>query len=69
MRFFIAKDLEDNKFQHNADNVLEMTKQVTDNKCPKYFTTDGLSEYEKSSKRVFGKDTYHMRYIHLKGDM
>ena len=68
-RFFIAKDLADNKFQHNADHLLELTKQVAGNKSPKYFTTDGLPAYQKSSKRVFGKGTYHMRHIHLKGDM
>ena len=58
----------DNKFQHNADHFLEMTKQVTGNKSPKHFITDGLSAYMKSSKKIFGKDTVHTRHIHLKED-
>ena len=67
-RFFIAKDIADTKFQHNADHLLEMTKQVAGNKSPKHFITDGLPAYMKSSKKVFGKDTLHTRHIHLKGD-
>ena len=67
-RFFIAKDLADNKFQHNADHLLEMTKQVAGDKSPKHFITGELPTYMKSSKRIFGKDTLHTRYIHLKGD-
>ena len=67
-RFFIVKDMADTKFQHNADNLLEMTKQVAGNKSPKHFITDGLPAYMKSSKKVFGKGTLHTRHIHLKGD-
>ena len=67
-RFWIAKDVADNKFQHNADHLLEMTKQVAGNKSPKHFITDGLPAYMKSSKRIFGKDALHTRHIHLKGD-
>ena len=67
-RFFIAKDMADNKFQHNADHLLEMTKQVAGNRSPKHFITDGLPAYMKSSKKIFGKDTLHTRHIHLKGD-
>ena len=67
-RFFIAKDIANNKFQHNVDHLLEMTKQVAGNKSPKHFITDGLAAYIKSSKKIFGKDTLHTRHIHLKGD-
>ena len=67
-RFWIAKDLADTKFQHNADHLLEMTKQVADNKNPKHFITDRLPAYMKSSRKIFGKDTLHTRHIHLKGD-
>ena len=67
-RFWIAHEVADNKFQHNADHLLEMTKQVAGNKSPKHFITDGLPAYMKSSKKIFGKDTLHTRHIHLKGD-
>ena len=66
-RYWLASDLADNKFQHNADSLLSMTK-LTAGKVPRHFITDGLQAYQKSSKRVFGKGTNHMRHIHLKGD-
>ena len=65
--YWLASDLADNKFQHNADSLLAMTK-LTAGKIPRHFITDGLQAYQKSSKRVFGKETNHMRHIHLKGD-
>ncbi len=49
----------DTKFQHNADHLLEMTKQVAGNRSPKHFITDGLPAYMKSSKKIFGKNTPH----------
>ena len=54
----------DTKFQHNADRLLELTKNAI-GKSPKHFTTDGLPAYRKSSKRVFGKDAQHYSHIHL----
>ena len=56
-----------NKFQHNADNLLKSTKLQAGNKSPRNFITDGLPAYMKSSKKVFGKDTNHVRHIHLAG--
>ena len=67
-RYFLAYDMANTKFQHNADRLLELTKNAI-GKSPKHFTTDGLPAYRKSSKRVFGKDTQHHAHIHLKGDM
>ena len=66
-RYWLASDMADNKFHHNADNLLELTKKQA-GKNPKIFITDGLQAYMKSSKKVFGKDTLHTRHIHLKGD-
>ncbi len=59
-------DIADNKFQHNADNLLRMAKQQS-GKSPRNFITDGLPAYAKSSKKVFGKDTNHVKHIHLAG--
>ena len=55
------------KFQHNADSLLEKTRQKIGNKSPAHFVTDGLPAYAKSSKKVFGKKTNHIRHIHLAG--
>ena len=66
-RFWLASDLTDNKFQHSADNLLELTKKQI-GKSLRNFITDGLPAYMKSSKKIFGKDTLHTRHIHLKGD-
>ncbi len=57
-RYWLASDLADNKFQHNADNLLHLTKQQA-GKTPKHFITDKLPAYMKSSKKIFGKKTHH----------
>ena len=41
-----------------------MTKKQA-GKTPRNFITDGLPAYMKSSKKVFGKETHHVRHIHL----
>ena len=67
-RYWLASDMANNKFHHNADSLLELTKRQA-GKSPRIFITDGLPAYMKSSKKVFGKNTNHIRHIHLKGDM
>ena len=67
-RYWLASDLADTKFQHNADRLLELTKKVI-GKTPTQFITDGLPAYKKSSKKIFGKKTNHSRHIHIDGDM
>ena len=66
-RYWLASDMAHTKFQHNADRLLELTKEKIGDKSPAHFVTDGLPAYAKSSKKVFGKDTNHIRHIHLKG--
>ncbi len=63
-RYWLASDLADNMFQHNADSLLQLTKSQA-GKSPRNFITDGLSAYAKSSRRVFGKGTNHVKHIHL----
>ncbi len=65
-RYWLASDLADNKFQHNADSLLDMTKKQA-GKNPRNFITDGLPAYAKSSRKVFGKGTNHVKHIHLAG--
>ena len=43
-----------------------MTKERI-GKSPTHFVTDGLPAYQKSSRKVFGKKTNHIRYIHISG--
>ena len=67
-RYWLASDIASTKFQHNADNLLELAK-LQAGKTPRNFITDGLPAYIKSSKKIFGKKTNHVRHIRLKGDM
>ena len=55
------------KFKHNADTLLELTKQTAGNKVPKQFITDGLPAYKKSGKKIFGKGTYHLSDVGIRG--
>ena len=66
-RFWITQELADSKYQHNADNLLQQTLKQTGGKKPTNFITDGLPAYAKSSKRIFGKSTRHIKHIHLAG--
>jgi len=65
-RYWLASDMAETKFQHNADNLLELTK-LQAGKNPRNFITDGLPAYMKSSKKIFGKKTNHVRHIHIAG--
>jgi transposase-like protein len=67
-RYWLASDMADTKFQHNADKLLDLTKKAI-GKNPRRFITDGLPAYKKSSRRIFGKKTEHTRYIHIQGNM
>jgi len=49
-----------------ADSLLEMTKKQA-GMAPKNFITNGLPAYAKSSRKVFGKKTNHVRHIHVAG--
>ena len=65
-RYWLASEMAHTKFQHNADNLLRITKRQM-GKSPAHFVTDGLPAYMKSSKKVFGKKTNHIRHIHIAG--
>ena len=66
-RFWITQELADSKFQHDADNLLQQTLEQTGGKKPTNFITDGLPAYAKSSKKIFGTKTQHVKHIHLAG--
>ena len=65
-RYWLASDLADNKFQHNADSLLRLTREQA-GKSPRNLITDGLPAYARSSRKVFGKGTNHVRHVHLAG--
>ena len=65
-RYWITQELADSKFQHDADNLLQQTLKQTGRE-PTNFITDGLPAYAKSSEKVFGKKTQHVKHIHLAG--
>ena len=57
-RYWIAFDLADNKFHHNADDLLRACKART-GKAPSVFIIDKLAAYQKASHKMFGNGTYH----------
>ncbi len=65
-RYRITHELADSKYMHNTDQFLQQTLEQT-GKRPTNFITDGLPAYEKSNKHVFGKETRHIKHIHLTG--
>jgi transposase-like protein len=70
-RFWIAQEVADSKFKHDARNLLKMAKdsmQMT----PRVFVTDGLQVYNDAFKKEYGAvkkgSPIHVRHISLKGD-
>lgn len=72
-RFWIAQEVADSKYAHDAKNLFRAGKIATKHH-PKVLITDGLPAYHDAYKKEFRmKDkklqTLHFRHIHLKGDM
>lgn len=63
-RYWLDSEMAHTKFQHNADTLLYMTKRQI-GKSPAHFVTDGMPAYDSSSKKIFGKDTNHIKHIHI----
>lgn len=70
-RFWIAQEVAETKYQHDARNLLRMSKELMDKK-PLTFITDGLASYNEAFKREFYSKSYprptHIRHISIKGD-
>jgi len=70
-RFWIAQEVADSKFSHDAQNLLAMGKKVT-KKIPTVFVTDGLPAYNDAFKQEFAQKNFlqkpskHIRDIHFK---
>lgn len=70
-RFWIAQEVADTKYIHDARNLLRISREVA-GKTPKTFITDGLHAYEKAFSKEyrthFGDSAVHIRHITLAGD-
>ncbi len=71
-RFWIAQEVADTKYKHDARNLLRMSKEL--GKKPMTFITDGLPAYNDAYKKEFWTQkketrTEHIRHIKLRGDI
>jgi len=70
-RFWIAQEVADSKFKHDARNLLRMGKEKMQTK-PNVFVTDGLFAYNDAFKKEYGAvkkgSPIHVRHISLHGD-
>jgi putative transposase len=70
-RFWIAQEVADTKFKHDARNLLRMSKELMEKK-PVTFITDGLFSYNEAYKKEFwslkNPRTEHIRHITIRGD-
>jgi len=71
-RYWIAQEVAETKYKHDARKLFQMAKQVTGKK-PDTLITDGLKSYHQAYKREFwtlrNPRTEHIRHIKVQGDM
>ena len=72
-RFWIAQEVADSKYNHDARSLFRMGKEVTKIK-PRILITDGLQAYKRAYQKEFWaqpieKKTTHIRTIRFQGDM
>jgi len=71
-RYWIAQEVAETKYKHDARTLFQMAKKVTGKK-PETMITDGLSSYHIAYKKEFRTLRYprtkHIRHIKIKGDM
>ena len=70
-RFWIAQEVADSKYAHDARNLFKMGKESVGKK-PRVLITDGLPAYNEAYKKEFWTQrnprTQHIRHISIKGD-
>ncbi len=70
-RFWIAQEVAETKYTHDARKLLQMSKKLMGKK-PMTFITDGLPAYHDAYKKEFrtlkAPQTKHVRHITLRGD-
>jgi len=71
-RFWIAQEVAETKYKHDARTLFQLAKKVTGKK-PETIITDGLKSYHQAYKKEFWTQhnprTKHIRHIKLRGDM
>ena len=73
-RFWIAQEVADSKFKHDAQSLLKMGKAVT-KKIPSVFVTDGLLAYNDAFKKEFApknflhKPSKHVKDVHFRNQL
>lgn len=71
-RYWIAQEVAETKYNHDARNLFRLAKKVTGKK-PDTLITDGLKSYYRAYCKEFYTMKYprtkHIRHIKLKGDM
>lgn len=72
-RYWIAQEVAESKYKHDARKLFQMAKKVTGTK-PMTLITDGLPAYHDAYKKEFWTlkketRTEHIRHIKIKGDM
>ena len=73
-RFWIAQEVADSKFKHDARSLLKIGKGVA-KKTPSVFVTDGLPAYNDAFKKEFApknflhKPSKHVKEIHFKNQV
>ena len=70
-RFWIAQEVADSKFKHDARGLLKKGKEVAQKK-PRVFITDGLPAYHDAFQKEYGGvrkgSPIHIRHIAIHGD-
>jgi transposase-like protein len=70
-RFWIAQEVAETKYTHDARNLLRMSKELMGKK-PMTFITDGLRIYNEAYRKEYwtleGPRTKHVSHISLRGD-
>ncbi len=73
-RFWIAQEVADSKFKHDAQSLLKMGKDVA-KKVPSVFVTDGLPAYNNAFKKEYApknflhKPSKHVKEVHFKNQL
>ena len=71
-RFWLAQEVADSKFKHDARSLLKMGKDVA-KKTPRMFVTDGLPAYNDVFKKEFWTvkkpRTEHVKDIHIQNQV
>jgi len=71
-RFWIAQEVAETKYKHDARTLFQLAKKVTGKK-PETIITDGLKSYHIAYKKEYWTQrnprTKHIRHIKLRGDM